>query len=382
MRADFFTWGRRLAGGVVLAVVAASAAAQGRDFIPESDAAVIETVPAKPAGRPAATSTDAASPDQAAATARHWLDASRTSAEPRYLGRAQAVLAPWWDKPDAPAPLAILQATIQQRQHRFAEARQVLERVLKRDPSQAQAWLTLAALERLAGRYPQSLAACGGVARNGPALYAQACRLEVQSLTGQADVARAGFSTLLRSAGSNEQRAWLLSLFGESEERAGRDADALKAFDASLKFDADPYTAVARADLLLRTGRPQPALDGLVNQPPSLAVLLRRARAMKQLGNPGWQPLAAQLRSIFTEQRLRGDAPELEARERALADWWLDDNLARAADAARLNLQHQKEPIDWWLALTTARGADLAALTTQFRQSGLTDARLAAFAKP
>lgn len=356
-------------------------AAQARDFVPEADATVIETLPARPQGAPRAAA-GALDVRSAAASARHWIDASRKSAEPRYLGRAQAALAPWWDQPGAPPELAVLQATLLQRQHQFDAARKLLQSTLRRDPGQAQGWLTLAALDRLAGRYQDALAACEGVARSGPPLYAQACRMETLSLLGRHDEARAGLARLLDQPGAPAQQAWLLSLLGESEERAGRDREALAAYNASLRIDAeDGYTAVARADLLLRTGQPQPALDSLAGQPASLAVMLRRAQALKRLGREDWKPLAAELAAAFKEQLLRGDDPALEARERALMLLWLQDDAPRAFEAAQQNLSQQKEPIDWWIALQSARAAgrdaELARLQADLRRSGLADRRLA-----
>jgi hypothetical protein len=372
---------KRLSIATALLLCAAAMAAP-RDIKPAADSDVIETLPARirSAGN---------TPEGAAASAREWIQLSRQEADPRYLGRAQAVLAPWWDKPDAPPALAILQATVQQSRHEFAPARKTLLATLKRDPSQAQGWLTLATLEHLSGQYAAAAAACEQVARNGAALYAAACQLETLSLQGRHDEARQGYEALIQRAVDVGTRSWLLSLLAESEERAGRDTEAARAYQASLAAGPDGYTALAYADMLLRTSRPQDALKALEKQPASDATLLRQAYARKLLGDAKWQPMAAELRERFAALDARGEDKAPHARERALGALWLDGNAVAASQFAQLNLSLQKEPLDWWLALHTAklanRPAELARTRSALAATGLQDARLSALredAKP
>ena len=359
---------------VALLLAGASVAAAPRDIAPGKDSDVIETLPAR-------VRTLALTPEAAAASAREWIKLARLEAEPRYLGRAQAVLAAWWDKPDAPPALAVLQATVQQSRHEFDAARKTLQAALKRDPAQPQGWLTLATLERLAGRYDAATAACEEVGRSGAALYAQACRLETASLRGDFDAARRGYEQLAQRSPDAGTRAWLLSLLAESEERAGRDSQAARAYEGSLAVEADGYTALAYADMLLRTARPQEALAALKNQPASDATLLRQAWAWKQLGDAKWKPLHTELRERFAALDARGEDRAPHARERALGALWLDGDAAAAADSAQLNLGLQKEPLDWWLALHTAqlagRKTELDKLRAARAATGLKDARLA-----
>lgn len=366
--------------GACLLFACAVAAAAPRDIPPGNDSDVIETLPARVRAT-AATPGAALSPEAAAVSAREWIKLSRLEAEPRYLGRAQAVLAPWWDKPDAPPALAVLQATVQQSRHEFGAARKTLQAALKRDPSQAQGWLTLATLERLAGRYDAATAACEEVARNGAGFYAQACQLETASLRGGFDEARRGYGQLAQRSPDAGTRAWLLSLLAESEERAGRDADAARAYESSLAAEADGYTALAYADMMLRTARPQEAIKALKKQPASDATLLRQAFAYKQLNDPQWQVLNAELRERFAALDARGEDRAPHARERALGALWLDGDAAAASESAQLNLGLQKEPLDWWLALHTTqlagRKAELEKLREALAATGLKDARLA-----
>jgi tetratricopeptide (TPR) repeat protein len=348
--------------------------AASRDITPSSDNQVIEKLAPR-------VRISASTPEAAAKAARQAITLARQTADVRYLGRAQATLQRWWDQADAPVELAVLQATVHQSRHEFAAAHRVLQSALQREPLHAQGWLTMATIERVAGRYPAALTACAAVERAGAALYAAACMLETRSLQGQHDEATQGFDALRRQTKDSATQAWLLSLAAENEERAGRDAAALTAYQSSLALDKDTYTALGAADLLLRTGRAAQALPLLTPLPDSDAVLLRRAYAAKLLGNTAWQDLATQLRQRIEALDQRGDDPVAHARERALMHLWLDADGARALTSAQLNLTLQKEPFDWWLALQSAQLAGQTNALDKLQQgiaaTGLRDARLA-----
>jgi hypothetical protein len=361
---------------LLLLVVVALAQAAGRDLTPASDSQVIETLPAR-------VRSTTSSPEIAAVTARQAITLARQTADTRYLGRAQAMLAPWWDKKDAPVELVVLQATVLQSRHEFDAARVVLNHALKREPSHAQGWLTLATLERLSGNYPAALLACDQVARAGAVLYAQACKFETVSLQGGQDQASRGLKDLQRQTTDASTQAWLMSLQAENDERAGRDLLAWAGYQASLARAQDGYTALAAADLLLRTQRPLAAKSLLAGQPNSDAVLIRRALAAKRLQDPGWQAMVKEVRERFAALELRGDNPATHAREQALVYLWLDDDGARALQTAKLNLTLQKEPFDWWLAMASAslagQDAEMKQLRAHVTAIGLSDARLSTF---
>jgi len=351
--------------------------------VPGRDDEVLEVLPAITLSRPARAiaaprTTD---PRTAAAQARKDIAIARQTGDTRYWGRAQAELGPWWDRPDAPVDLAVLQATVQQGRHEFEASRKVLTAALARSPHDAQGWLNLAALERLSARYPQSLQACDAVSQAGQTLYAQACRLETQSLQGQHAAAAQGFQLLLSQATTDELRSWLLSLLAESHERAGRDAVAAAAYTRSLALDSDLYTSIAFSDLLLRTGKTRQAQQILAPLPETDAVLLRRATVLRRLGDVRWTEIRSTLRDRAAELLRRGDDPTLHAREMALTSLWLDDDAGAALQLSRRNLQLQREPVDWWVAMQSARLAkDNAAInevSNAVATAGLVDARLA-----
>jgi hypothetical protein len=352
--------------------------AQGKDLIPRSEQQVIETLAQRAVRKPQ-------SPEQAVQAAQQAITLARQTSEARYLGRAQALLQPWWDKPDAPTDVAVLQATVQQGRHEFAAARAVLSRVLAREPGHAQGWITMATLERVAANYPAAARACAALAQAGAVLYAAACSLETQSLQGDYLGAQRGLEAQRKLSSDAGVQAWLWSLAGENEERAGHDDKAFKAYTTSLALAPDNYTALAMADLLLRTQKPAAALPWLAQQPASEAVLLRKAYAYKLLQDPQWKALAKNLQERFVALEQRGDAPVLHARERALAYLWLDQNGQLALQSALLNLSLQKEPFDWWLALASAQlagdGQQARLIAADAAKTGLRDVRLSSLPK-
>lgn len=349
---------------------------------PITDAEVLEILPSITRQRPSAAESTRPSPNstQAALVAREAIAMARQTGETRYWGHAQAALAPWWNRPDAPVALAILQATVQQGRHEFDAARQVLESALKRDSVQAQAWLTLASLHRLSARYGDALGACDAVARAGQPFYAQACLLETLSLQGQNTKATQGLLTLLKQSESADQRGWLWSLLAENLERGGLDKAAQDAYQKSLAQGPDLYTAIAYSDLLLRTGQTIKALQLLATSPPTDAVLLRRAAAWKRLGDPQWKSARTTLQERSAELVRRGDDPSLHGRELALVALWLDDNPRQALVLARANLGLQREPLDFWVAVESAHRAKnkaaLLELAVRIESIGLKDRRL------
>lgn len=351
---------------------------------PSRDDDVLEVLPAITRHRPGGFASPRQAMDPAAAlqAAREDIVMARQTGETRYWGRAQAVLAPWWDRVDAPADVAVLQATVQQGRHEFDAARTVLAAALVRAPGHAQGWLNLAALERLSARYTEALGACDAVARAGQVLYATACRLETQSLQGQHRLATQGLEALIAQASGVDQRSWLLSLLAESLERAGQDSAAAHTYQRSLALQPDLYTAIAHSDLLLRTGRTGKALQALAKLPETDAVMLRRAAAWRRLGDARWHGARGLLQERTAELLRRGDDPALHGRELALTALWLDDDPSRALVLARSNLQLQREPLDWWVAVQAARLAKdevaLADLAAVIHVAGLHDERLMA----
>jgi tetratricopeptide (TPR) repeat protein len=342
-------------------------------------------------------------------TTAQLIDLARTTGDPRYLGRAQSALSVFWDSSRAPIRAIVFQATIEQSRHEFDAARRSLRRAIALGNTQtprlstdsyeqqsaqlAQAWLTLATIERVAGNYAEALKACNQVIALEVLFYGNACLLETQSHVGEHTTAISGLLTLIAQlarqpnvqSATTANRSWLWSLIGEAYERSGSDALAAKAYDTSIAIQSDIYTVIAAADLALRQTRSLGAnankalgLISKVNE--TDALLIRKAYALKRLNNSQWQPIAAALAQRFDQIQVRGDDRKAHAREQALIALWLNDNFSESLQFSLVNLERQRETIDWLVALQAANKQNNLTikieLLNRLKKTKLNDARL------
>jgi len=346
-----------------MSLVLACAAAQGEVLVSRSDAEVIETLPAAAGSRAeerrlrrdwAANPRDAA---KAVLLARRYLDQARSQGDPRPAGQALAVLHAWPDPAQAPDDVLLMVATIEQYLHQFDASASHLEQLVARRPQHAQAWLTLATVRRVQGRYTESDRACTALAATGAALYAQACQAENDSLRGDFDAARARLRRLLASRLTSDSKSWLLTTLAELEARAGRAADAEAAYCMALAAASDGYTVMSYADFLMQQGRHADALAQLKGQPRTDAVLLRLAIAGTRAQSPDAPRDAAEIRERMALANLRPEARSTHAREQAMFALWVDVAPQRALQLARDNVRQQREPLDLLVLAQAARAA-------------------------
>ena len=133
--------------------------------------------------------------------------------------------------------MLFLRATLEQYLHEFDAAVAHLRVLLARPGSErhTQAWLTLATMLRVQGRYGDSDVACRRVGGAGAEVYARGCLAENAALRGETAAARRSFQTLLADTRlPAATRGWLLTSLAELEERDGRAAAADAAYRAVL----------------------------------------------------------------------------------------------------------------------------------------------------
>jgi tetratricopeptide (TPR) repeat protein len=376
-----------LLAGLLLA--AALLPVRAEPIVPRSDAEVVERLPGASGERATERRLRrelAARPDDvplAVAVARRHLAQARALGDPRHAGLAMAALQRWPDPATAPDEVLLLQATLAQYQHEFDGATARLERLLARTPRQPQAWLTLATLRRVQGRYEASDAACAEVASAGATLHALACRAENDALRGRYDAARTALNRLLATPRLEaETRGWLLTTLAELEDRAGARAAADAAWRAALAADASPYAVLGRADHLIDSGRHAEALMLLADQPSGDGVLLRRAIAGRRGGAVTAAADAREVRERYAQAALRAQAQARHAREQAMFALWIDNDPRRACTFARENVRHQREPLDLLVLAQCARADGDAAARRQVAalvaELGLVDRRIEA----
>jgi Tfp pilus assembly protein PilF len=202
-------------------------------------------------------------------------------------------------------------------------------------------------------------------------------------LRGDIDRARAALNGLL-SSGRNPAatQAWLMTSLAELEQRAGNASAAEAAFRMALKLDANPYTTLAYADLLIEQGHPAQALALLRDQTRSDAVLLRLAIAGTQAGAASAVADAAEMRERIALANERPDAKLFHGREQAMFALAVDGDAPRALELARGNVAQQREPLDLLVLAQAARASGRRAALEEAKRlasdMGLVDQRIAA----
>ena len=374
---------------VALAAACLAGVSLALPIVPRDDAEVIEVLPAATGNRAEARRLQrerAARPldaGLAVVAARDLLARAHAEGDPRYAGQALAALQAWPDPQAAPPEVLLMQATVQQFLHEFDSAARKLELLTQRAPQMAQAWLTLATVRRVQGRYDASDRACAALLPLGVAVHAAACRAENDGLRGRAEPAR----TALRQAAGvpgldGPTRNWLLTTLAELEVRQGQAAAADAAYQAALDAAADDYSTMSYADFLIDQGRAVEALARLKGQRRTDAVLLRLAIAGVRSGAPQAGADAAELRERIALANQRPGAQDVHAREQAMFALWIDRDPARALALARSNVAQQREPLDLRLFAEAARAAGqgdaLREAARLVEQTGLRDTRIAA----
>ena len=372
------------------ACAASMAAAGAAPYIPASGAQVLERLPGglDPAPRAlralrTALAADPHNLDLATRLAQRYIEQSRRDGDPRYLGYAEAALAPWWTQAQPPSPVLVLRATLRQSTHQFGPALDDLATVLKRDSGNSQAWLTRATVQLITGDAAGARASCMRLYSRAPELVVQACLSNVGSVSGQAAASyeRLRQTHAARAGSDPALRVWSATLLGEMAARLGRPDAAEAHFREAHALDAaDSYLLGAYTDFLLDRGRAAEVLALLKDKTQADALLLRYAIASKAAGRPDAASAGAELAARFDAAMRRRDS--VHPREQARFELALRGNAAAAVRLAKLNWAVQKEPADLRIlaqAAAASRDPEARAIVRDWvRKSAIEDAGLAA----
>lgn len=339
---------------VLTLAVALAAPAIATPYIPANGQQVVERLPSRadPVQREllqlrAQLSKNPNSLPLASALARRYIEQARAEGDPRYLGYAQAALAPWWNQAQAPDEVLVLRATLRQSTHQFASALADLDTVLKRDSGNAQAWLTRATVQMVTGDLVAAKATCMRLYSRAPALIVQTCLSNVGSVNGDAKASFASLKAALASHPDTDPavRSWVQTLLAEMAARNADHAAADALFRQAMAAGApDSYLLAAYADFLLDRGRAPEVVKLLKDKGRIDALLLRYAIALKSVGSPDAKAQAEALRIRFDAAMLRGDT--VHQREQARFELALRNDPQAAVRLAKLNWAVQKEPAD------------------------------------
>jgi tetratricopeptide (TPR) repeat protein len=320
----------RIAMTIALMSAVVSPVCIAAPYVPESDATPLERLATSPAFV-RERQEDAAlrlllkrDPNNvvlAVRAAERYVARSRRESDPRLLGQAQAALAPWWTQPEAPAPVMLIRATILQSNHDFTNAQRDLEFVVKRNPDNAQAWLTLATAQQVTGDLAAAERSCKKLHSLTQPIVAVTCSAGVDGMRGRA---RQAYEAINATVGATEQSAapigvqtWAITLQAELAERLGLTNDAERLYRKSLALDpADTYAIGAYADFLIDANRPLDVLSLIPANTRADILLLRRAIAAKAAVAADAEQTARVLGERFAASRARGDRVHLREESR------------------------------------------------------------------
>ena len=339
--------------------------ASGQPFHPADDEQVLERLsfnPTDPVAREirALRRNLAKNPhhlESAVHLATRYIELSRSEGDPRFLGKAQAILTPWWQESNPPPPALLLRATIKQSAHEFDSALVDLDEVLSIQPSNAQAWLTKASILTVQAKYDDARRACQPLARFTARHVFLACLSDIAGVTGQAAKSQMVLRELLaHPVVSDPERMWISTMSAEIAARTGDAEAADRSFSEILKTGAkNQYLLGAYADFLLDRGRHRDVITLLRHETRADGLLLRLAIAEQELKLPSFQDHVATLAARFAASRDRGT--NVHVREEARFTLVLLRNPQEALPLAQMNWKVQREPADARILLESALAA-------------------------
>lgn len=335
-------------------------------FIPATDATILEHLPFKasdPTTRELRRLREelALNPrnlDKAIALSQRYYRLALADGDPRFIGYAQAALAPWWEMDEPPVAVLVQRATLRQYSHNFDSALTDLKLAISLVPRNGTAWSLLAAVHMVQAEYATARQDCENLRGLASNLIVIACVATVDSLSGQANPAyhtlQAAYAS--SSAATPYEKLWVLTRLAEICDRLGltREADAY--FNDALKLNiSDAYLLAVYAEFLLDENRYSEVIALLKDKERSDILLMRLALAEKALQAPRAAEHEAVIRARFDAARMRGD--KLHIQDEARFYLYFLNNPKEALRLAQENWLGQHEPSDARILLETALAA-------------------------
>jgi len=348
---------------VLLLSTPAAAADQDQPYVPLNDNTVLEHLPSTSDPRvrqfDALKKQAASKPGDlklAVALSRAYLDYGRDTGDARYLGRAQAVIAPWTAKQPAPNSAMLVLATILQSRHQFVESRQILQSVLRQDDDDPQAWLTLASVALVQGDMDEAHHDCTHLLGGMDALVTAGCIASWSAVNGNAQSALHIVETLLQQEPNESPalKSWAHGLMADAAKTLGQTDRADAEFRKALQFaPGDNFLLADYADFLLDHARAQEALELTRGYEQSDTSFLRKVLAESALKLPAANADIQQMASRFHDLEQRGDS-RLYGREEARFVLELQHDPGRALKLAQDDWVIQRAPEDIRIYLQAA----------------------------
>ena len=324
-------------------------------FLPADDSEVLETLPRvlfsgrdKLGALRRQLSENSRNVQLAAELAQQYIELGKQASDPRFYGYARAAIRPWWQAERAPAAILLLRAKLKERDHDYDRAVDDLKLLLQLQPRNVQAWIELANLYRVQGKYAESQQACDTLAAFAGRTQWLFCSIPLLAATGKAEQAYESLTAILPQARERWPSTvqWIVTMQAHVARTLGREEQAERHYREGLENDPDDkYLLRAYADYLLDHRREKEALSQLQDHLSDTGILLRAAIAAKRVGDDtSAATWLAQLETRFEEIRLRGGQPHGRFESRCALE--LKNDAQRALALALENWQKQKEPRD------------------------------------
>lgn len=351
----------------LLLVTATATAEIAQPYTPQSDSVVLQEVPSSTDPRvrqfEVLRNQLQAQPHNLKMSeqlSRAYINYGRETGDARYLGRALALIEPWLQQPAPPASVLLLQATILQSRHVFTQARVILEGLVKANPDNGQAWLTLASVQQVQGDLNAARHSCARLMGGMDALVAASCIGGLNIVSGHA---QSGYDViqLLLSQESDKAfvlRAWAEGLLADASRYLGDDKQADAHYQAALLLTpGDNFLLADYGDFLLDQNKPQAVIDLMQPYRQSDTSFLRLVLAEARLKLPQADADTQEMAQRFRDLELRGDTT-LYAREQARFVLVLQHDPARALKIAEQDWTIQRAPEDIRVYLEAALASD------------------------
>jgi Flp pilus assembly protein TadD len=335
-------------------------------FMPASDATVLERLPFKasdPTTRELRRLREelSANPldlDKAVALAQRYYQLALADGDPRFIGYAQAALAPWWEIAEPPVAVLVQRATLRQYSHNFSSALSDLKLATRLEPRNGTAWSLLAAINMVQAEYAAARQDCEKLHGLASKLIVVACVATVDSLSGQASQAYRLLQTAYTSSSAvpANEKLWVLTRLAEISDRLGFPKEADAYFQAALKLNIpNAYLLAAYAEFLLDENRHSEVIALLRGKERSDILLMRLALAEKALNTAKAAEHQEVIRARFDAARMRGD--KLHIQDEARFNLYLLNNPEQALRLAQENWLGQHEPSDARMLMAAALAA-------------------------
>lgn len=304
--------------------------------------------------------------------ANQYLAQAAQPGQSRLYGVAEALLKPLIEKNTQDFSVLLAWAQVQQHQHRFGVAQDVLQKILAQQPDNLTANLLAARLQLIQGDAIAAQAICLRLLGHADLLTLSVCTLEARSTLGAKELGDSyvQLQEIVNSQGlpDDERQVWIMQILADMAQRLDKPQAAIDYLNTLTSSNSlSVWVQWADAQLALKSyQRVMDQLTPLVNTNTAAddALLVRLAIAEKNLVSATrWQD---QVRQRMTLRELRDD----QAHAADLAIYYLDvaPDAQKAVHWAERNWQQAREASDKQLLL---RAQQAAGATTAAKKAGV-----------